>query len=564
MEVIKEFANRTSIHGLAYLTDSQGILRKIFWTLVILPLFIIGMYNLIDGYNDFRNLSITTINSTTRPLRDIYFPSVYACNINQVTLTSMAEMGLDMQKDRELMTELFSSYVKGNSSLYSETGTGYENDLSNQAFLESLMTKIGWNETENFAALASQKETDTLLMVNWKSKYESFFFNSFLALTDFGACPLIYPYLDFEYGPTKDSQDRQYNGSIINLMHYGVRNGIKEGLQLMLDAEVFDYAYFFRYSSGFMVALADNRDKAIIKQKGFYVRPGTVNLVSIGAEAMVTTDEALSRFDPDQRSCYANDEFPFKYLTKPNGYRYSIDNCLYESVLNKVLTKCKCIPFFVSFKLEENLPKCRNYGLACARYYLENIGNDNMNMDLAPNNQGELLKCYQSCSFQSEKITVTTADYPNHNTFENRNEMCVVLHKLHKICQNQVKLKIFLDYYKSHPNFPKQQNFCALVKAQINDEVCQENYKVNPLKSVNDDLYHFLLAYTKENIVKTYIYFKEPFHTQIVKDVSVTFISFLGNSGGLLGLCTGMSLLSLFEILYYLFNLIIYLCTTRH
>ena len=73
---------------------------------------------------------------------------------------------------------------------------------------------------------------------------------------------------------SKNLKDRQYNGSLLQSVVYGVRNGLKNGLEITADAEIFDYAYFFRHSSGFMVSLADNRDKAIINQKGFYVAPG--------------------------------------------------------------------------------------------------------------------------------------------------------------------------------------------------------------------------------------------------------------------------------------------------
>ena len=37
----------------------------------------------------------------------------------------------------------------------------------------------------------------------------------------------------------------------------GVKNGVKNGLQLLIDAESFDNAYHHRGSKGFMIALAD-------------------------------------------------------------------------------------------------------------------------------------------------------------------------------------------------------------------------------------------------------------------------------------------------------------------
>ena len=47
------------------------------------------------------------------------------------------------------------------------------------------------------------------------------------------------------------------------------------------------------------------------------------------------------------------------------------------------------------------------------------------------------------------------------------------------------------------------------------------------------------------------IYIKEPVVTNIWRDQKTPVINFIAYTGGLLGLCMGFSLVSLFEILYY-------------
>jgi hypothetical protein len=51
-----------------------------------------------------------------------------------------------------------------------------------------------------------------------------------------------------------------------------------------------------------------------------------------------------------------------------------------------------------------------------------------------------------------------------------------------------------------------------------------------------------------------YIFIKDPYYTLIKKDVSMTTISFIGNAGGLVGLCMGLSFVSNFEVFYHCFN----------
>ena len=46
------------------------------------------------------------------------------------------------------------------------------------------------------------------------------------------------------------------------------RNGMENGLRLLVDVETFEYSYFPRGSEGFNIALADSRDRAIVRQQG--------------------------------------------------------------------------------------------------------------------------------------------------------------------------------------------------------------------------------------------------------------------------------------------------------
>ena len=48
------------------------------------------------------------------------------------------------------------------------------------------------------------------------------------------------------------------------------------------------------------------------------------------------------------------------------------------------------------------------------------------------------------------------------------------------------------------------------------------------------------------------VYIKDPVVTRILRDQKIPIIAFVANTGGLLGLCMGFSLVSLFEIVYHL------------
>ena len=39
-------------------------------------------------------------------------------------------------------------------------------------------------------------------------------------------------------------------------------------------------------------------------------------------------------------------------MTWDGGFQYNMKNCLYESVLQKIVEECECKPVFVNFKLK--------------------------------------------------------------------------------------------------------------------------------------------------------------------------------------------------------------------
>ena len=194
--------------------------------------------------------------------------------------------------------------------------------------------------------------------------------------------------------------------------------------------------------------------------------------------------------------------------------------------------------------------------MSCARYFVLNIGNDEKGLDRTFNEQTqEDETCYQRCSFQTEVTMPTASEYPQRNTFEGRDEVCLVIKKIQKICQNPVKYGVFESFYRNHEEF--RSNLCQLVDSDLDKGICNDDHtQRDPDKQINPVLYKFALVYGKENLTKMKIFFKDPFYTEYIKNEEMPMISFLGNVGGLMGLLTGFSVVSASEILYFCFKAI--------
>ncbi len=77
--------------------------------------------------------------------------------------------------------------------------------------------------------------------------------------------------------------------------------------------------------------------------------PGTYTMASLSPAIVNTSESALTRFHPKERGCYTDDEFHLKRLGWEDGYRYSMKNCLYASLLETIISNCSCIPDFFGY-----------------------------------------------------------------------------------------------------------------------------------------------------------------------------------------------------------------------
>ena len=68
------------------------------------------------------------------------------------------------------------------------------------------------------------------------------------------------------------------------------------------------------------------------------------------------------------------------------------------------------------------------------------------------------------------------------------------------------------------------------------------------------DITDFVITYTRENIAYAKFFIKEPFYTKSLRDVPITIMAFIGNTGGLVSLCLGLSLISIVEIIHHIYS----------
>ena len=181
---------------------------------------------------------------------------------------------------------------------------------------------------------------------------------------------------------------------------------------------------------------------------------------------------------------------------------------------------------------------------------MDKLGNDELTSSL--NSQNLTLKCLQSCELQTETPTFTSSIFPIESTFPKHHFFCLTLIKVSRICNDSNRAKIF----ESSLDETLGVSCSDILEANNTKKICM-NGKVEPnatLLMENSRIAKFLYKYAKTNFAVLNVLIKDPFYTLIKKDEQISVISFIGNAGGLMGLCMGLSLVSIFEIFCHILN----------
>jgi hypothetical protein len=275
-------------------------------------------------------------------------------------------------------------------------------------------------------------------------------------------------------------------------------------------------------------------------------------LAAIIPSVINTSVSALSRFQPQRRRCYQDNEFDLLNLRYSDGYRYSHINCLYQAVIEKIIQNCSCLPSFAKGRAKEKIGLCHGRELACALKWVNLMGNE-VGPDLTKtcSTKNVEMKCYQRCEIQFETILSSSSIWPS-EMFYYRTDICHVMSKIVlKICNNTFKKMAFQETYGLQPSCNEIEyvyysvGFCRDSKYPDYDQLRDPTAK---------KVAQFMYKYAQENFAILKIFINYPFYTKIKNDEEMTILTFIANTGGLMGLCLGLSFVSVFEVLYFIVN----------
>ena len=106
----------------------------------------------------------------------------------------------------------------------------------------------------------------------------------------------------------------------------------------------------------------------------------------------------------------------------------------------QILTQCNCTPSFHALGLKERPALCLGFGLTCMNRIIRAIGKYNTVGD-------ERKLCLAACQDQVNAVSVTSSNFPNRETFVEREEFCLLVEKLIRTCKSVGKYYVLSKFY---------------------------------------------------------------------------------------------------------------------
>jgi hypothetical protein len=313
------------------------------------------------------------------------------------------------------------------------------------------------------------------------------------------------------------------------------RPGRNMGLRVILDAhsDAIESLSVTQNYEGFTGIITDPGSFILNNLGGFEIKPGHINQVALSA-IVVDADENLKELQPDTRNCLFADETEQIRLHK----NYSQENCFLE-----------CALFFAQQQLMDMLGS----STACTPWYFPIIDKDHVvcnpweaqiisviMQSQVPSNQCDY--CRPDCRRSIYSMTISSQPFRrcDERSLE-VSPMCSVLRK--NIPKPEMWGKQVSEYLTEHPSASTPT---LLSKITSSKRTIKKSFVLHDLFT---DLYNDYDAYEKDIGVLN-VYFDSTTVLKLKSEKRQTWIDYFSSVGGALGLCIGLSIVTIFEMLW--------------
>ena len=303
------------------------------------------------------------------------------------------------------------------------------------------------------------------------------------------------------------------------------QSGRSMGLKLVLDAhtDIVESISISQDFEGFTGLITEPGNFPLANLRGFEVMPGHNNLVALSA-VKIDADEDLRGLKPETRKCLFPDEIEHLKLFKS----YKQSNCFLECALKyaqKENDTQGCTPWYFPF-VDENFKLCDPYQTMIIRKAMQNVPD------------GECNYCLPDCIRTIYKHSVTTQPFRRCDERNwNLSDLCKIDTEVKK---PQIWGRQFIEQF-NRKNITIPASFVESSKRTIKKSYLLSNFF--------EDLPAEYDAYEKDIAVLT-VFFDSTTVMKYKSQRRQSWLDYLSSVGGALGLCIGLSIITIIEIFW--------------
>ncbi|XP_072048341.1 acid-sensing ion channel 2-like [Amphiura filiformis] len=243
LDLEREFAENTSLHGLARIFQSAGVILKVIWSVIFLAAFGLFIWQFSERITAYLKFDYNTLIEVEHQSK-LTFPGVTICNYNRFYNSRISE---EYQKHLDRLL--------GFADILNYYDASFETTWGDQS---------AWDDEfdfEQFAAQSGFRLNDSLLRCDWKGKKDSCSADNFTAIfiPDYGIC------YQFNIDDKDENRLRQ------------TLPGAENGLSILMDINQEEYTETFKqghHEAGLKFVVHHWNDPPLVETLGLAIPPG--------------------------------------------------------------------------------------------------------------------------------------------------------------------------------------------------------------------------------------------------------------------------------------------------
>lgn len=289
------------------------------------------------------------LESPTVALDDVFFPSVVVCNMNALRKSFIQTLIEDpaiknLTTFDELLLLVNSYYIRGTKLELSPkeeliTKTIIESEAYNRLYEQFIESAVNEDQIPDFSNVYVAKY-HSLMEIEEEERFDAQYKLAFIleVATQFRAKEVL---INVQFNGAGINHDGGgFATDVSDTCHWltpfvkepgdfqdlrtmvtFARNGLNNGLQLLIDAEAYDYASSQFGSEGFIVSILHQLDIPIMKNTGININTGQASQIVVVPQLMNTSLAAKRRFTPVERQCYFEEEIFLRHFPPSFSFR---------------------------------------------------------------------------------------------------------------------------------------------------------------------------------------------------------------------------------------------------